>query len=160
MIRTKMHALFHRQGRQASPILSYHTHTFHQHLLGIYSRLEYFELNQDLILHPSNNCPYQRNQKGLTLLSAFPEAILSYQLTCHTLTPATSSVLKPTTSQLNTFGESPLQGSYSILFGFPLLLPRLREGFTLFSQNPGGSSCLHPHLDSSGITTPRQTLSS
>src|SRR3954468_17061002 len=90
-----------------------------------------------------------RISRGHFFLSAHPSH----------LTPAASSVLNPTNSQLNTFGESPLQGSYSILFGFPLLSPRLREGFTSSNQNPGGSSCLHPHLDSSGITTSRQTLS-
>src|SRR3954465_339095 len=90
-----------------------------------------------------------RASKGYSVLSAHQPH----------LTLAASSVLNPNKSQLNTFGESHLQGPISILTGFPLLLPRLRESFTPFNQDPVSSSCLDPHLDSPGITTSRQPFS-
>src|SRR3954469_6391276 len=158
MIRIEIHILFYRPGIQASPNRklprSYIPPTLTRKLLSLRVLQVGSGSNTPSIQLLSVPAQSERSNssirisRGHSVLSAHP----SY------LAPAASSVLNPTNSQLNTFGESHLQGSYSILFGFSLLLPRLRESLLRPNQNPGGSSCLHPHLGSSGITSLRQTL--
>src|SRR4051812_2674765 len=153
MIRTEIHIIFYRPGIQASPNRklprSYIPPTLTRKLLSLRVLQVGSGSNTSSIQLLSVTAQSERSNSSIrisrdhSVLSSHP----SY------LTPTASSVLNPTNSQLNTFGGSHLQGSYSIPFGFPLLLPRSRESFTSFSQNPRGSSCLDPHLDSSGITT-------
>src|SRR4051812_29369907 len=152
MIRTEIHIIFYRPGIQASPNRklprSYIPPTLTRKLLSLRVLQVGSGSNTPSIQLLSVPAQSERSNssirisRGHSVLSAHP----SY------LTLAASSVLNPTNSQLNTFGESHSQGSYSILFGFPLLLPRLRESFTPSNQNPRGSNCLNPHFDSSGIT--------